>query len=67
MTPTEIRKARASLGLSQDQLAAVMDLGKRGGQTVSEWERGVRQPRGPTARLLRAYLIDGYRPDDWPT
>lgn len=66
MTPAEIKQARASLGLTQDQLAAVVGIGARGKQTVSAWERGVFAPSAQTARLIRAYL-DGYRPEDWPT
>lgn len=63
MTPTDIKQARQSLGLTQDQLAAVMGL--RGKQTISEWERGVRNADAANVRLLQAYL-DGYRPKDWP-
>lgn len=64
MTPTEAKEARTALGLSQTQLAEVMGL--RGKQTVSEWERGARQPDGQSVRLIQAYLA-GYRPADWPT
>lgn len=63
MNQDEIKKARDTLRLTQDQLAAVMGL--RGGITVSEWERGVRNPGDTAIRLIRAYLA-GYRPDDWP-
>ncbi|MGN7869565.1 helix-turn-helix domain-containing protein [Paracoccus sp. 22332] len=63
MTPSDIKDARRKLGLTQDQLAAVMGL--RGKQTVSEWERGVKSPDGQSVRLIQAYLA-GHRPDDWP-
>ena len=63
MTPAEIAAARATLGLTQAQLAAVMGL--RGQAAVSEWEAGKRTPGGQSVRLIRAYLA-GYRPDDWP-
>ena len=63
MTPAEISAARATLGLTQAQLSAVMGL--RGPATISEWERGREAMGGLSARLLRAYLA-GYRPPDWP-
>lgn len=63
MTPAEISAARAALGLTQTQLAAVMGL--RGPATISDWERGVKPANGQSARLLQAY-VDGYRPKDWP-
>lgn len=63
MTSAEIRTARETLALTQGQLAAVMGL--RGPATISEWERGIKNPDGRSVRLLRAYL-DGYRPADWP-
>lgn len=63
MTPAEISAARATLGLTQAQLAAVMGL--RGQAAVSEWEAGKRSPSGQSERLIRSYL-SGYRPDDWP-
>ena len=63
MTPAEIAAARATLGLTQAQLAAVMGL--RGQPTVSEWERGREAIGGSNVRLLQAYL-GGWRPPDWP-
>lgn len=63
MTPAEIAAARATLGLTQAQLSAVMGL--RGPATISEWERGREAIGGSNVRLLRAYLA-GYRPPDWP-
>src|SRR5262245_17855512 len=44
-----VRALRERLGLTQRQLAD--ELGTRQ-QTVSEWETGVYQPRGASARLL---------------
>lgn len=63
MTPAEIAAARATLGLTQAQLSAVMGL--RGPATISEWERGREAIGGSNVRLLHAYLA-GYRPPDWP-
>ena len=45
-----VRALRERLGLTQQQLAA--ELGVRQ-QTVSEWETGIYQPRGASARMLR--------------
>ncbi len=44
-----IRALRNKLGLSQRQMADM--LGTRQ-QTISEWETGMYQPRGASARLL---------------
>jgi DNA-binding transcriptional regulator YiaG len=44
-----LQALRRHLGLTQQQLAE--ELGMRQ-QTVSEWETGVYQPRGASARLL---------------
>jgi transcriptional regulator with XRE-family HTH domain len=54
MTGEEIRAARQRLGLTQEQLAGKMGL--HGKQTVSQWERGVRTPKGPSLLLLRSLL-----------
>ena len=47
---TTVRALRERLGMTQQQLAA--ELGVRQ-QTISEWETGLYQPRGASARLLR--------------
>ena len=44
-----VRALRGHLGLTQGALAD--ELGTRQ-QTISEWERGVYEPRGTSARLL---------------
>lgn len=44
-----VRALRQHLGLTQEELAAQMGIRQ---QTVSEWERGVYQPRGASATLL---------------
>lgn len=54
MTGDEIRAGRKRLGLTQEQLAEKMGL--HGKQTVSQWERGVRTPQGPSMKLLEALL-----------
>jgi len=45
----QVRALREHLGLSQRELAE--ELGTRQ-QTISEWETGLYQPRGTSARLL---------------
>lgn len=44
-----IRALRQHLGITQEEMAT--DLGIRQ-QTISEWERGLYQPRGASATLL---------------
>ena len=63
MTPTDIRAARKSLGLTQAQMVPL--LGYASQSALSNAETGKSDPNGAVVRLLRAYL-DGYRPDDWP-
>ncbi|MFA7250396.1 MAG: helix-turn-helix transcriptional regulator [Dehalococcoidia bacterium] len=48
--PEAVRRLRASLGLSQADLAD--RVGTRQ-QTISEWETGARNPRRMSRRLLR--------------
>jgi len=45
----QVRALRQHLGISQRELAD--ELGTRQ-QTISEWETGLYQPRGTSARLL---------------
>jgi DNA-binding XRE family transcriptional regulator len=67
MTPDEIRGARVLLGLSQSQLAELLETDA---QTVRRMEMDQnrsthRLPAPRMCRLIMAY-VDGYRPDDWP-
>lgn len=39
----KIKEARISLGLSQSQFARALGLTRK--QTVSDWERGIKEPR----------------------
>lgn len=67
MTPEQLARARQSLGLSAEQMAAV--LGYEGDQARSQvyhLETGRRTIRPAQRRLVEAYLA-GYRPADWPT
>ncbi len=57
--PTEVdadalQKARANRGLTQNQLARIIDVS--GGERVSEWERGVRTPAVRLIPQLAAVL-----------
>lgn len=62
MTPAALRQARATLGLTQTQMAAMLGRKLRNYQ---QWEGDDRRIDEAAARLLTAYL-DGYRPEDWP-
>lgn len=67
MTPTEIKEARESLGLTQAQLGRLLDTDA---QTVRRMEmapeaKTFRKPAPRMVRLIEAYLA-GYMPDDWP-
>ncbi len=59
MTPAEIKQARLTLGLTQDELGAW--LGYSPGPRVSELECGVKRPSGAVVTLLRLYLA-GIKP-----
>ena len=67
MTCAELKAARAALGLTQQQLGAMLETDR---QTIRRMEQAPdtkswRRPAPRMVRLIRAYL-DGYRPDDWP-
>lgn len=67
MTPAELKSARQHLGLTQAELARLLDTDP---QTVRRMELDpeastFRRPAPRMERLLAAYL-DGYRPTDWP-
>lgn len=67
MLAAEFRSIRASLGLSQSQLAKVLDYGHRTRIAAFEIEsKTARQIPPLLERLMRAYAA-GYRPADWPT
>jgi DNA-binding transcriptional regulator YiaG len=63
MTPTEIRQARETLGLTPEQIAPLLGYSDRA--RIYEIEGGKRNPSASALALLRAYL-DGYRPEGWP-
>ena len=66
MPPSQLSEARRKLGLTLDQMAAM--LGYEGEQARSQlhhMETGRREIRPAQRRLVEAYLA-GYRPQDWP-
>jgi len=67
MTPAEIKQARQSLGLSAAKLGRVLGTN---GRTVRSWEcdPSLRSARVPsrTAVVALQWLLDGWRPRDWP-
>lgn len=63
MTHEELRWARLNLGLTQEQMAKMLETDTR---TLRKYEGGYRQIAVRIARLMDAYKA-GYRPKDWPT
>ena len=55
ITPEAIRKFREDKGLSQQQLASMLNVGVA---SLSRWENGTKEPTGPAAAILAA-LIGG--------
>ncbi len=48
--PSEIARARRSMGLSQTEFAAALHISRR---TLQEWEQGRRSPSGAAQALIR--------------
>ena len=67
MTEDEFREARRKLGLTQGQLAKILDTAPR---TIRKWEtpadkstaRGV----NPVAAQVMRWMLAGFRPPDFP-
>jgi transcriptional regulator with XRE-family HTH domain len=55
ITPEAIKKFREDKGLSQQQLASMLNVGVA---SLSRWENGSKEPTGPAAAILAA-LIGG--------
>lgn len=53
MNAQELKNARASLNLTVEQFAKVMNVTP---SAVSLWENGQRTPQGPALQLLRVIL-----------
>lgn len=56
MTPTELRIARKTLGLTQKGLAQALRMGKHGWQTISKWERDGGTVPGPVSVAIELLL-----------
>jgi hypothetical protein len=65
MTNREFAAIRNRIGLTQVQLAIVLDYGSHLNVSAMESEAAPRAIPKHIARLMRAYDA-GYRPDDWP-
>ena len=64
MTPTQFKQARNSLGLSSAQLGLILNTDKR---TIRKWEsEGDTRPVNPIAMRVVQWMLDGYRPPQWP-
>ena len=64
MTPAAVHAARASLGMTQADLARVLRLSdpdENGRRTVRNWEKGATPISGPASVALEA-LLSGWRP-----
>ena len=59
LTPAEIAAIREQTGTSQAVLAAFMNVAVN---TVSQWERGERQPTGAALKLLHIVKHNGLEP-----
>ena len=56
MSPAEIAAVREQTGISQAVLAAFMNVAVN---TISQWERGERQPTGAALKLLNVVRRNG--------
>jgi len=67
MTPSQIKEARLSLGLTQAKLSRLLDTDPTTirKMEMSDDKSSFRKPAPRMVRLIEAYL-NGYRPDDWP-
>lgn len=62
MTGPELRAAREALGLTQAQLAAILDVAP---EHVSRMQTGAKSITTQTALVVRAMLVFGL-PETWP-
>ncbi len=64
MTPTQFKQARRKLGLSATQLGHILNSDPR---TVRRWEsEDDARPVNPIAMQVMQWMLDGYRPPQWP-
>lgn len=50
MTPAQLKRLRAGLGLSQSEFAGALGISTR---TLQQWEQGINKPRGTGLALLK--------------
>jgi DNA-binding transcriptional regulator YiaG len=67
MSPAQFKEARHRLGLSAAQLAHILNTDPR---TIRKWEadettNSARDPNPVAARVVQ-WMLDGYRPPEWP-
>ena len=67
MTSGEFKSARRKLGLTQAQLGVILDTLP---QTIRKWEmdeeRSTARSVNPIAARVMQWMLDGYRPPEWP-
>lgn len=66
MTPSEFKQARHTLGLTLAETAQIMAVDPR---TVRRWEAedvSTARPPSPTAARVMRWMLDGYRPPEFP-
>lgn len=66
MTPDGFKRARHQLGLTQAELARILDTAPT---TIRRWEQsegpGARSPNPVAAQAMR-WMLAGFRPPGWP-
>lgn len=66
MSPEEFKAARLKLGLSMRQTAHIFDVDI---STMKRWETqtaAVKTKVNPTAARAMRWMLDGFRPPEWP-
>jgi DNA-binding transcriptional regulator YiaG len=65
MTPAAFKAARNRLGLSAASLGAILNVNER---TVRKWEQeGTARPPNAIACRVLEWMLEGYRPPQWPS
>ena len=57
MNPEEVRAARYALGMTQDELAKALRMGRDGKRAVRRWEAGDRCISGPASVAIEFMLV----------
>ena len=67
MTADEFKQARCKLGLTQSELGIILDTNP---STIRKWEmsndRSTSRNPNPVASRVMHWMLDGYRPPEWP-